>query len=469
MFGRFRKAKAKDAAGDPSREDHRRLIQLGIQAMENGERDRAVQFLVAATGTTDPGMLTDAGTLLLQLGQRDRAYACYHRAAESGHAAAMHNLGVLTKEDGRTDEAEQWWRAAADLGNVDTLNSLGNLLRVRGDDAGARRYYLLGAEAGVPDAMANLVTTMIAAGDVPGARGWAEALVATGHPSGEIMRMVVAESERNPRPPAEPAPPRLASQAVPVTIDVSDPLGNAERLRIQAQASNDPAMLGLAVDAARLAVDASAEDPRSTALAQSILCVLLRTAAARNSDRAALAEASEAGRAAVAAAEVAGALRSRAAGALATTLIDTYHATGEAKPLLEAVQAARMAVAAGQASSAEGGDDTDRAGTIGNLVNALVLLYDKGKDRAVIVEAVQHARAAIALVEPRDPRFHPVALGAAQALWQYCVATRTLTTFDEARQLAKAALASLPASHPNRPAVAQFAAMLDEAARTIGR
>jgi len=462
MFGRFRKSK--DASG----EDHRRLVQLGIHAMEHGERERAVQFLVAATKTTDPGMLTDVGTLLLQIGQRDRAYACYHRAAETGHPAAMHNLGVLTKEDGRTDEAEQWWRAAADLGNVDTLNSLGNLLRLRGDEAGARHYYLLGAEAGVPDAMANLVTTMIAAGDVPGARRWAEALVATGHPSGEIMRMVVAESERNPRPRAEPTPARPPSTAGPVTIDMSDPLGTAERLRIQAQASSDPAMVGMAVDAARLAVDASAGDPRSTALAQSILCVLLRTVAARNGDRAALAEAARAGRAAVAAAETAGAHRSRAAGALATTLIDTYQANGEAKTLLDAVQAGRTAVQASREPGAEG-DDTDKAGTIGNLVNALVLLYDKGKDRAVIVEAVHYARAAIALVEPRDPRYHPVAIGAAQALWQHCLATKTLDTFDEARQLAKAALASLPANHPNRPAVAQFAAMLDEAARTFGR
>lgn len=457
MFGRFRKS-----------EEHRRLVQLGIQAMQNGERDRAVEFLTAAAKTKDPGMLTDVGTLLLQLGHRDRAYGCYQRAAEGGDAAAMHNLGVLSKEEGRTDEAERWWRTAADRGNVDTLNSLGNLLRVRGDEDGARHYYRLGAEAGVPDAMANLVTALIAANDVAGARRWADTLAATGHPSGQLMQMVVAGKEDDPGTPPEPRP-RPAGPAKPVvTVDATDPLSTAEQLRFQVQSTGDPAVLALAVDTARLAIDASTGDPAPTAMAQSILCVLLRTKAARTGDRAALAEAVQAGRAAVAAAEVAGLHLPRAAGALATTLMDTYQSNGELRTLLDAVQACRTASDAAAAATGEG-DDTDRAGMLGNLVNALVLLYDKGKDEAVIVEAVRHARTAIALVEPRDPRFHPVAVGAAQALWQHCLATRTLDTFDEARQLARAALASLPAGHPNQAAVAQFSSMLEQAARTFGR
>lgn len=253
---------------------------------------------------------------------------------------------------------------------------------------------------------------------------------------------------------------RRGSAARPGPADPARLLADADTLRLVAMRSADPRSLQRAIVAADLATRAC-PDPADQAVAWSMLCVLHRASATRGGGRAALDTAEQAGRRAVGLAPDGSQEWFRCASALATVLLERHLRLGDGTALPEAVELNRRIVAELDLDSPE------YPGMLGNLTNALKLLYGVREDPALIEEAVVVAREAVELVGPGSPHHAAVRVNLASAIAVQLSRTPTRALLDEARGHLRTALAALPAGHPDRRAVQALADQLERGAELL--
>ncbi len=251
---------------------------------------------------------------------------------------------------------------------------------------------------------------------------------------------------------------RRGQAARPGADDPARLLANADTLRLVAMRSADPRSLQLAIVAADLATR-ECPDPADQAVAWSMLCVLNREAATRGGGHGAvqsrLDAAEQAGRHGLSLVPDGSEQWFRCASALGTVLLERHLRLGDSTALPEAVELNRRIVAELDLDSPE------YPGALGNLTNALKLLYGVSQDQALIEEAVVTAREAVELVGPDSPHYAIVRINLASAIAVQLSHTPSRALLDEARGHLRTALAELPAGHPHRPVVQTLAAQLD--------
>ncbi len=257
---------------------------------------------------------------------------------------------------------------------------------------------------------------------------------------------------------------RRARAARPGATDPARLLANADTLRLVAMRSADPQSLQLAIVAADLATK-ECPDPADQAVAWSMLCVLHREAATRGGGQGALQSrldtAEQAGRRGLDLAPDGSQEWFRCASALATVLLERHLRLGDSTALPEAVELNRRIVAELDLDSPE------YPGALGNLTNALKLLYGVTRDPALIEEAVVTAREAVELVRPDSPHYANVRVNLASAIAVQLSRTPSRALLDEARGHLRTALAALPPGHPHRATVEAFAAQLERGANLL--
>ena len=121
-----------------------------------------------------------------------------------------------------------------------------------------------------------------------------------------------------------------------------------------------------------------------------------------------------------------------------------YGRTGDTAVLAEAVQAGRDAVAAAPAGH------PNRAVVLSNLGNALRALYGRTGDTAVLAEAVQAGRDAVAATPAGHPDRASVLTNLGAALGTLSERTGDTAVLAEAVQAGRDAVAAAPAGHPDR-------------------
>ncbi|MEV0176109.1 CHAT domain-containing protein [Streptomyces sp. NPDC050803] len=178
---------------------------------------------------------------------------------------------------------------------------------------------------------------------------------------------------------------------------------------VAAERARDPALLEQALEAARVAVDATPSYARPLrASALSLWGRALRLRYEREGDPRDLGDAISALREAETGAGSGHPDRAAVLSALCAALRERHERTGALEDLLEAVRVARAAVAAG--------DATDRGGRLHNLGLALRTRHERTGDRSDLAEAIAVHREAVALTPPGHRDHSLLQQGLANAL-----------------------------------------------------
>lgn len=253
---------------------------------------------------------------------------------------------------------------------------------------------------------------------------------------------------------------RRERNTAPVPPDPKELLAYVDSLRQVAMQGADTESLRAALAAADAATRCCT-DPADQAVAWSMVCVLDRTAAVRTGEYSGLDTAELAGRRGLALAPAGSPVWFRCAAALSTVLMERHLRLGDPAALPAAVDLSRRIVAELDI------DSPQYPGMLGNLTNALKLLYGVRRDPALIEEAVVTAREAVELSPPGSPDFVTVRVNLASALAVQLYHTPSRALLDEARGHLRTALAALPAGHPERSTVQTLATQLERAAGVL--
>lgn len=100
------------------------MLNLGVMASEQGDRDTARNWYQRAADAGDAQAVFNLGAISHEAGDRGTAHRLWQRAADAGHAQAMFNLGVMAHEDGDRDAARGWLQRAADAGDANARSAL---------------------------------------------------------------------------------------------------------------------------------------------------------------------------------------------------------------------------------------------------------------------------------------------------------------------------------------------------------
>ena len=102
---------------------------LGLQALDRGDREDAQRWFRQAAESGDPIAATNLG--LHAMGQNDsrEAWRWLMVGAEGGDVMAATNLGLLAQEDNNVDEALHWLGLGAAGGDAMAATNLGMMLR----------------------------------------------------------------------------------------------------------------------------------------------------------------------------------------------------------------------------------------------------------------------------------------------------------------------------------------------------
>ncbi len=192
--------------------------------------------------------------------------------------------------------------------------------------------------------------------------------------------------------------------------------------------TNEPTALRRALDAARTAAAAG-----GGVVALNNLTLALRALATDNPEL--LGDALEAGHAAVRAAPE----DATAAGNLALTLYDRYQQYGDPADLDEAIYIGRRYAS---------GSDPGLAGRLGNLLLALTARYARTGAQSDVEEALAVGRHGLDLLAPEDPRRLPLLANQAQAWLERLERTGDRTALDAALAMYRQAIELSRDGHP---------------------
>ncbi|MFC4065782.1 CHAT domain-containing protein [Actinoplanes subglobosus] len=267
------------------------MLGTGLHLLDRGDQVGARRWFAQAARSDDPALLTDLGAIYQEsLGDPGRAETCYRRAATAGNTDAMNRLGVLLKQRDELTEAETWLLRAAEGGDAHALNNLGGVYERRGDNNRAIEYFRAALERGVLAAFYPLVMKLWAAGRHDEALGWYRQGERWDAPEIRPQLEFLASLLEHGPPAGRPgAPQARANRGVPpITVDVDDPLGSAERARGVFLLTDDPVPLDLARDLAAFSAEHARRGGDDRARALSLLGDLERLRFERDGDEARL-------------------------------------------------------------------------------------------------------------------------------------------------------------------------------------
>ena len=136
------------------------VVVAGRTAIVVRPEGSARSWLQQDADTGDAGAMLNLGVMAAEDGDRDSARNWYQRAAGAGDGQAMFNLGVMSHEDDDRTAARAWWQRAADTGSGHTqaMFNLGVMADEDGDRDAARGWLQRAADAGDDNARAALLT-----------------------------------------------------------------------------------------------------------------------------------------------------------------------------------------------------------------------------------------------------------------------------------------------------------------------